>query len=194
MPERQEDVDSVRCDGSGPEPKWFVAYTATHHEKHVRKHLADRHVESFLPLYTVCRRWKRRSPESAHLPLFPNYIFIRISRAERSTVLATPGVFSIVGTGQNAWELPEREIEALRCGLHERKAEPHPYLALGERVRVTSGVLAGLEGVILRRKSNLHIVITLDRIMQSIAIEVEASELGFVPERSSQGLITGTVP
>jgi transcription antitermination factor NusG len=157
--------------------KWYAAYTATHHEKHVQQQLADRRVESFLPLYSIRRQWKKRLPATAQLPLFPNYVFVRISRAERGAVLGTPGVFAIVGAGAHAWELPEREIEALRNGLHERKIEPHPYLVVGERARVASAVLAGLEGVILRKKNNLHIVLSLDQIMQSVAIEVDASEL-----------------
>jgi transcription antitermination factor NusG len=163
--------------------KWFAAYTASHHEKHVLDHLAHRNVESFLPLYKASRQWKKRPSMTLELPLFPNYVFIRISRNQRADVLGTPGVFSIVGSASNAWELPEREIETLRNGLHERKVEPHPYLVVGERARVKSGVLAGLEGVIVRKKNDLNIVLTLDRIMQSIAIEVEAKELEPAPER-----------
>ena len=104
-------------------------------------------------------------------------IFVRIERGQRTAVLGTPGVFSLVGSAREAWELPEREVEALRSAILLRKLEPHPYLVIGERARVRSGMLAGLEGVIVRRKNNLHIVISLDQIMRSVAIEVEADEL-----------------
>jgi transcription antitermination factor NusG len=170
----------MSTDCSAAEPKWFAAYTATHHEKSVSRQLAERGVESFFPAYRTRRQWKKRAPETVELPLFPNYVFVRIARGERVAVLGTPGVFSVVGSGQKPLELPEREIEVLRDGLHERNVEPHQYLVVGERARVVSGVLQGLEGVILRKKNNLQIVLSLDQIMQSVAIEVDARELELV--------------
>lgn len=158
-------------------PRWFAAYTASHHEKHVLDLLTDRRVESFLPLYKTRRQWKKRAPVNLEVPLFPNYIFVRIASEQRAAVLGTPGVYSIVGDGKDAWELPEREIEALRSGIRNRTIEPHPYLVVGERARVRSGVLAGLEGVIQRKNNHLRIVLTLDRIMRSVAVEVGADEL-----------------
>lgn len=99
--------------------KWFAAYTATHHEKHVLEQLADRRVDSYLPLYKADRHWKKRVPVTIDLPLFPNYIFVRIAQSQRTAVLGTPGVYSIVGSGPKAWELPAWEIDALRAGLRE---------------------------------------------------------------------------
>lgn len=86
----------------------------------------------------------------------------------------------MVGSGSNAWELPEREIEALRQGVALRRVQPHEYLVVGERARVRSGIFEGLEGVIVRKKNDLHIVLTLDQIMRSVAIEVSAEELELV--------------
>lgn len=158
-------------------PKWYALYTATHHEKHVLGHLVSRGVECFCPLYSAPREWKKRKRITLELPLFPNYIFIRISGEQRGVVLGAPGVFSIVGSSQDAWELPDREIEALRSGLQHRNVQPHSYLSVGERARVVSGPLAGLEGVIVRDKQNCRIVLTLDQIMRSVCIEVDATEL-----------------
>lgn len=185
-----------RPSDQGVAPKWFAAYTATHHEKRVFDQLTHRNVETFLPLYKAPRQWKKRSPVTLDLPLFPNYVFVHISPAERGSVLGTPGVFSIIGSGQHAWELPEQEIETLRNGLHDRRVEPYPYLNVGERARVASGILAGLEGVIVRKKNNLNIVLTLDRIMRSVAIEVDASELEPLSKAQHQtpGLSTHSYP
>jgi transcriptional antiterminator RfaH len=169
---------------------WFAVYTATHHEKRVFEQLRNHEVETFLPLYKTSRKWNKRTPVTVELPLFPNYVFVRIQRDQRSVVLGTQGVFSIVGSGKQAWELPHREIEALRTGIHERKVEPYEYLTIGERARVVCGVLAGLEGVIVRKRNNLHIVLNLDQIMKSVAIEVDASELEPVKNRPSS--VTGT--
>jgi transcription antitermination factor NusG len=177
MPEAYRDTARTESVAEASTAKWFAAYTASHHEKHVFDQLTTRNVESFLPLYKARRQWKKRTPVTLDLPLFPNYVFVRIQREARASVLGTPGVFSIVGSTKNAWELPEREIEAMRNGLQDRKVEPHPYLNVGERARVTSGMLAGLEGIIIRKKNNLQIVLSLDQIMQSVAIEVDASEL-----------------
>jgi transcription antitermination factor NusG len=186
MHENRRDAIATSPSELDPGSKWFAAYTATHHEKHVHQQLADRRVESFLPVYRTCREWKKRVPEDVELPLFPNYVFVRISRAQRGVVLGTPGIYSLVGSSHNAWELPKREIEALREGIKERKIEPHQYLVVGEKVRVKSGLLAGLEGVVVRRKNNLQMILSLDQIMQSVAIEVDASELESAQEKSDQ--------
>lgn len=189
MPKTDYDLTATTSGMSTPNLKWFAAYTATHHEKCVLDHLNRRQVEAFLPLYKAPRQWKKRAPVTLELPLFPNYIFVRISTAERAALLSTPGIYSFVGSKQSAWELPEQEIEALRRGVHERQVEPHAYLVVGERARVTSGVLAGLEGVIVRKKNNLQIVVSLDTIMRSIAIEVDARELTPVSEATKPMLM-----
>lgn len=177
MPESYNTSTITEQGGRRSDARWFAAYTATHHEKHVQKQLTDRQVESFLPLYRAPRQWKKSKPVTLELPLFPNYVFVRIAQPQRTAVLGIPGVLALVGSGREAWELPEQEIEALRCAVQLRKLEPHSYLVVGERARVRSGVLAGLEGIIVRKKSNLHIVLSLDQIMQSVAIEVEGDEL-----------------
>lgn len=186
MPEFCQWMDGAAQMNSAAQLSWFAAYTASHHEKQVLNQFTHRNVEAYLPLYKTSRKWQKRPSVTLDLPLFPNYVFVRISRKQRVDVLGTPGVFSIVGSASNAWELPEREIEALRKGLHERKVEPHPYLVVGERARVKTGVLAGLEGVIVRKKNSLKIVLTLDQIMQSVAIEVDAAELEPVPDKSKR--------
>jgi transcription antitermination factor NusG len=73
--------------------------------------------------------------------------------------------------------LPDVEVEALRTGLNLRRAEPHPLLTIGQRARIRSGALAGLEGIVVRKNNSLRFVLTMDLIMQSIAVEVDAEEL-----------------
>jgi transcription antitermination factor NusG len=88
-----------------------------------------------------------------------------------------PGVISIVGSSKEPWPLPEFEIEALRQGMQTRQVEPHPYLKVGEKVRVKSGVMAGVEGILIRKKNEFRVVLSLDAIMQSVAVEVDADDL-----------------
>jgi transcription antitermination factor NusG len=88
-----------------------------------------------------------------------------------------PGVLSIVGSAREPWPLPDFEIEALRSGLLERNVEPHPYLVVGERVRIKTGVMAGVEGILVRKKNDFRVVLSLNTIMQSVAVEVDADDV-----------------
>jgi len=160
-----------------PSPQWFAAYTIPRHEKHVSELLAERHIETFLPIYRADRQWKKSCPVVLELPLFPTYVFVHIDRHARGCILALPGVVSIVGSSKEPWPLPDIEIEALRRGMQTGKVEPHPYLKVGERVRVRGGVMSGVEGILVRKKNEFRVVLSLDAIMQSVAVEVDADHL-----------------
>jgi transcription antitermination factor NusG len=167
----------VFCPDVDASSRWFALYTTPRHEKHVSEMLAQRQIETFLPLYRTTRQWKKSRPVILELPLFPTYVFVRIAREARGAVLGVPGALSIVGSGREPWPLPDLEIEALRSGLLERKIEPHPYLNVGERVRIKAGVMAGIEGVLVRKKNDFRVVLTLDAIMRSVAVEVDADDI-----------------
>lgn len=158
-------------------PRWFALYTTPRHEKHVSEMLAEREIETFLPLYRTNRQWKKSRPVVLELPLFPTYVFVRIARDKRGAVLGVPGALSIVGSGREPWPLPDPEIEAIRLGSQMRTIEPHPYLTVGERVRIKSGLMTGVEGVVVRRKNDFRVVLTLDAIMRSVAVEVDADDI-----------------
>ena len=121
--------------GGDSSREWFAAYTTPRHEKHAAEMLAERGIETFLPLYRTARQWKKSCPVVLDLPLFPTYVFVGVARQARGAVLGTPGVLSIVGSSKQPWPLPDFEIEALRRGMQTRKVEPHPYLKVGEKVR-----------------------------------------------------------
>ena len=161
-----------------PAPKWFAVYTNSRHEKRVGQHLSMREIEHYLPLYHVQRKWSNGLRVTLDLPLFPGYIFVRIHRAQRVRVLEVPGVLALVGgTGGEPAPLPEADIEALRSGLSLRRVEPHPLLKVGQRARIRSGAFAGMEGIVVRKKNSFRVVLTLDTIMQSFAVEVDGKEL-----------------
>ncbi len=163
--------------GADTSPRWFAVYTIPRHEKHVSEILAEHRIETFLPLYRATRQWQKSRPVVLELPLFPTYVFVRIARQARGAVLGTSGVLSIVGSPREPWALPDLEIEALRFGLLERKIEPHPYLVVGERVRIKAGVMTGVEGVLVRKKNDFRVVLTLDTIMRSVSVEVDADDI-----------------
>ncbi len=160
-----------------PSPKWFAAYTIPRHEKAVVRQLDARRLESFLPLFRSVRRWKNGCRVAVDRPLFPSYVFVRVERRDSVKVLQTPGVLSIVSSGREPSALPCAEIESLRTGLPLRTFEPHPYLVAGEKVRITKGSLDGMVGVLVRRKNDYRVVLTLDLIRQSVSVEVGADEI-----------------
>ncbi len=159
------------------EPRWFAAYTRSRHEKSVAEQLARQGVEFYLPLYERLSRWQHRRVR-LQLPLFPGYIFVRIVLKDRLQVLRIPSVVRIVGFNGQPTSLPEGEIEALRESLAlNLRAEPHPFLAVGRRVRLKSGPLAGFEGILVRRKGSLRLVLSINLIQRSILVETDSSEL-----------------
>ncbi len=109
------------------------------HVKLVSEILTERHIKNFLPLDRTNRKWKKSRPAVLELPLFPTYVFGRIERQSRGTILGTPGALSIIGSSKRSWLLPDLEIEVLRSGLLERKIEPHPYLVVGEQYASRQG-------------------------------------------------------
>jgi transcription antitermination factor NusG len=162
------------------QPHWYAVQTWANHEKRVFEQLEQRTVEAYLPLYESVRRWKDRRVK-LELPLFPGYVFVRLALRDRLRVLQTPSVARLVGFGGQPTALPDHEVEALRQGLAcAMRIEPHPYLKIGHRVRVTTGPLQGLQGILVRRKNSSRFVISLDLIMRSVAAEIDVAELELV--------------
>lgn len=162
-----------------PEPavsQWYAAYTCPRHEKYVARQLDERSIDS-LPLYRSLRRWKDRRKQ-IELPLFPGYVFVHFDLQQRLRILGLTGVVRLVSFNGQPARLPEHDIETLRKGLDlQIYAEPHPYLRVGRRVRVVHGPMAGTEGILVRKKEKYRLVISLEAIMRSIAVEVDATDV-----------------
>jgi len=180
----QENPETPRVPGSDPSAPvaadlvgWYAAYTWVHHEKRVARHLAERDVDCFLPLYRSLRRWKDRRKE-LDLALFPGYIFVRMALRDRLQVLQLPSVVHLVKFRGLPVQLPANETETLRRGLtNEVSVAPHPYLKIGRRVGIVHGPLVGTEGILSRKKDQFRVVLSVDLIMRSVAIEVEAAKI-----------------
>ncbi len=159
------------------EPRWYAAYTCAKHEKRVAEQFTQRALENFLPQYESVRRWKDRRVK-LQLPLFPGYVFVRLALRDRLRVLETPSVVRLVGFNGRPAALPDKEMEALRACVKARlAAEPHAYLTVGRRVRIKTGPLAELEGVLIRKKNTFRVVLSLDLIARSAAVEVDAADV-----------------
>jgi transcription antitermination factor NusG len=168
---------------TGPQPEaplqshWYAAHVRSRHEKQVERQLEERRVTCFLPVYRSVRRWKDRRKE-LDLVLFPGYVFVQLDLKDRLRVLQVPSVVRFVSFNGYPAPLPDSEIEALSNGLAKGvRAEPHPYLKVGNRVRVKYGPMAGTQGILVRRKDKFRIVLSIDLIMRSVAVEVDEADV-----------------
>ena len=161
-------------------PRWYVAYTYPRHEKSVADQLVHKSVETFLPTLTRVSQWKDRQVKLV-LPLFPGYVFARICANEKLAVLSVPSVIRILSFRGVPVPLNDGEIDAIRlCLVRGGILQPHRFIAVGERVRVTSGVFQGLEGIVIRHSNSCKLVVTIALIHQSVALEIEGERLEHV--------------
>ena len=159
------------------QPRWYAVYTKARHEKRVAEQLIQKSVETLLPVYESIRWW-RNGRHRVQFPLFPGYAFVRIVLTDRLEVIKVPGVVRLVGFDGKPVPLLDEEIEALRRGLAAGiGASPHPYLTIGRRVRVVSGPLQGMRGILVRRKGQFRVVVSLDLIMRSMIADVDIADV-----------------
>jgi transcription antitermination factor NusG len=157
--------------------RWYAVYTSANHEKRVAEQMAQRSLEHFLPHYASVRRWKDRRVR-LDLPLFPGYVFVRLALRDRLQVLKIPSVVCLVSFGGQPAALPDETVVHLRDGLSGNlRIEPHPYLSCGRRVRILRGALAGAEGILLRKKGRLRVVMSIELIARSVAVEVDLADI-----------------
>jgi transcription antitermination factor NusG len=137
--------------------------------------LSDKGFEIFLPLYKSTRRWKDRVKELS-LPLFPCYLFVWGGLDRRLYILATPGIRGFVTVGSRPAVLQQSEIDAIRQAVTECSlVEPHPFLRSGDLVKIKSGPLVGIEGILVRKKKTFHLVLSVELLQRSVAVEVDAN-------------------
>jgi transcription termination/antitermination protein NusG len=156
------------------EPKWHVLFVRSNQEKRVAQHLSGRAVEHFLPTYESIRQWQDRKVKLIS-PLFPGYIFVRLPLVDRSKVLLVPNVVSLVGTRNTPSVISDEEIEWIRRGTAHGKAEPHPYLKIGDPVLITAGPMAGMQGSLIRMHNCTRILVRLNSISRAFAVEIDSN-------------------
>jgi transcription antitermination factor NusG len=170
---------------------WWVLYTRHQHEKAVAEMLLAKDFEVFLPLYESVRRWKDRK-KLLTLPLFPCYVFVKGGQDRRLQVVTTPGIHTILFHGESVAIVPEAEIQAIRKAVEGPfRVEPHPFLKCGERVRVTRGSLEGVEGILIRKKNLYRLVLSVDMMAQSVAVEIDATDVEPVASRNFADTFVG---
>jgi transcription antitermination factor NusG len=156
---------------------WYAVSVFPRHEKHVAQFLEARGVSYLLPVYPSLRRWKDRRKQ-IDMVLFPGYVFVNIELGHRVGVLRLPGVARFVTFQGLPAVIPEHEIQAISVSVRAGVAiQPHPYLQKGRRVRVRNGPMAGVEGILVRRKEGFRVVLSIDLIMSSVAAEVDEFDI-----------------
>jgi len=154
---------------------WYAVHTRHQHEKTAASNISNRGLDVFLPLYHATRRWKDRNKQIS-LPLFPCYLFLRGPVDRWLPVLMAPGVNRVVGFAGQPATIPCAEIDAVRQVLAgSLRAEPHPFLKCGDRVRVKSGPLEGLEGILVSKKNLFRLILSVELLQRSVAVEVDVS-------------------
>jgi transcription antitermination factor NusG len=182
----------VACEPEGR--GWLAVYTRHQHEKLASISLAYKGFEVFLPLYTASRRWTDRV-KVLSLPLFPGYLFLRGDLRRQLPILTTPGVVGLVGFGGVPAVVPDVEIASVRRALVKGvHIEPYPFLKCGDWVRVRGGPLEGLEGILVRGKSQSRLVISVELVQKSVAVEVDAWLVERVPRRDQAGFSRPYLP
>ena len=152
---------------------WFALRIKSRFEKTTSTVLRSKGFEDFSPLYLSRRKWSDRVKE-VELPLFPGYLFCRFNPLDRFPILSTPGVLSVVGIGKVPQLVEEHEIEQIQSILASgMQTQPWPFLTVGQKVRISSGSLVGLEGLLVNIKNSFRLVVSVTLLQRSVAVEID---------------------
>ncbi len=153
--------------------RWYAVKVKSNREKVVAQSLEGKGYEVFLPSYLASRRWSDRVKEVS-LPFFPGYVFCRMEAKRRLPILTIPGVVLIVGFGKEPTPVEDHEISGLQLIVRSgAAAEPWPFLKVGRTVRLDSGPLRDLEGILVEIKSQHRLVVSVNLLQRSVAVQVE---------------------
>jgi transcription antitermination factor NusG len=159
--------------------EWYAVHTYPRHEKVVADRIQQQGLTTFLPMLTEVHRWSDRK-KSVQLPMFSCYLFVQLipTNEQRLRVLQTNGVISFVGSQRIGTAIPDDQIEAVRT-LMEQDVEctTHPFLKIGQRVKVRGGALEGLEGVFVSQNGDDSLVISVDAIQRSLAVRIDGYDV-----------------
>jgi transcription antitermination factor NusG len=153
--------------------KWFALQVRTRWENSTVVLLSGKGYQTLLPTYQTKKRWNGRLRQ-LNAPLFPGYVFCQFDALNRLPILVTPGVIAVVGRGRVPVPVDDTEIAAIQTVVSSGfRAEPWPYLEVGQKIRIESGALNGLEGVLTNFKGNQRIVVSVSLLRRSVALEID---------------------
>ena len=170
------------------EPRWYACYTRARHEKQVESLLAQKGLESYLPVVPQERQWKDRKKLVAW-PLFPSYVFARFTLREVHNVLVIPGVSTIVRVHGRPAPIPDQELENVRRfvgAVAQTGALPEvrPLIEEGDWVRVVEGPFLGVEGRVVERRGRRRVLVGLGAIGQGLEVDIDTQMLKVIARPS----------
>jgi transcription antitermination factor NusG len=161
------------------ESNWYAIHTKPRHEKWIAGQLQEKRVFTFLPLLQQIHQWSDRRSK-VEVPMFSCYAFVRIVQTaeERLKILRTPGVLGFVGSEREGTPIPSDQIENLQIALREKiPCAVHPFIRVGQRVRVRGGSLDGMEGILLRQGKEESLIVSVELLQRSVAIQVNGYDI-----------------
>jgi len=158
-------------------PQWFALAVKPRCDKAVARALDTKEFQTFLPLYKKRHRYATRYKES-DLPLFPGYVFCRFNVLARLPILTTPGVIQVLGVGNTPSPVSDHEISSLQIAIKAQfSIQPFPFLRVGQKVRIRRGVLAGVEGIVIRVKDSVRLVLSIALLQRSVVLEIDRDQV-----------------
>ena len=153
--------------------KWFALQIRTRSASSAALLLSGKGYEVFYPTYKV-RRHRSGGLKGTSAPLFPGYLFCHFDPQKRLPILVTPGVIAVVSRGRIPLPVDDSEIDAIQAIVSSGfQAEPCSYLEIGQRVRVESDGLRGIEGILVDFKGNHRVVLSISLLRRSVALEID---------------------
>ncbi|MBI4875769.1 MAG: UpxY family transcription antiterminator [Acidobacteria bacterium] len=156
---------------------WYALTTKPQHERKAVQALNIQGFQTFLPFYKSRRQWSDRA-KTLELPLFPGYVFCRFTLEQRLRVLASSYILSVICVGRQPQPVADQEIESIRTMVASgMRVEPWEFLEVGQRVRIQGGSLDGLSGLLVQEKDALRVVVSVNLLRRSVAVEIARERL-----------------
>jgi transcription termination/antitermination protein NusG len=164
---------------------WFALSVNVRHEKVISELLRNKGFETFLPLYKRRHHYTRRLREF-ELPVFPGYLFCHTDLTRRLPIMTTPGVIRFVGAGRTPIPVDNKEITALKKAVEAGVAMfPHHFWQPGEIGRIRTGPLAGVEGVVIKSKQSMRLILGVTLLQRAVTLEIDSSCVVLVANASA---------
>jgi transcription antitermination factor NusG len=162
--------------GTGIE-RWFAVQVRTRWESSAALLLSGKGYQTLLPTYSAQKRRNGRLRQ-VNAPLFPGYVFCQFDTQKRLPILVTPGVIAVVSQGKVPLPVDDAEIAAIRTLVSSGvPVEPWPFLEIGQKVRIESDALQGLEGILVQFKGNHRVVLSVSLLRRSVALEIDRASV-----------------
>jgi transcription antitermination factor NusG len=174
---RLEGVLNTKMNAEPSRDRWYALQVRSRWESSTATLLSGKGYQIFLPTFKIEKRWRGRS-RKVDAPLFPGYVFCQFDSLKRLPVLVTPGVLNVVGRGRIPVPVEDSEIETVQRVISSGlRAEPWPYLEVGQQIRIQDGALCGLEGILVSFRGSRRIVVSVSLLCRSVSLEIERSRV-----------------